>query len=44
MYRISFGQGETGTEIDNTIQASATHYYVLRAFEGQEMTVNISSP
>jgi len=42
--RIAFDPGETSAEVSDTIEERNTHYYVLRALEGQEMTVDISSP
>ncbi|MCE7984438.1 MAG: META domain-containing protein [Caldilinea sp. CFX5] len=42
--RIRFGPGETSAEINATIAERATDFYVLRAQQGQIMSVEITSP
>jgi len=42
--RIAFEPSETSAEVSDTIEEHNTHYYVLRALEGQEMMVEITSP
>lgn len=42
--RIQFDEGETGATISASIAERDRAYYVLRAFEGQELTAEITSP
>jgi hypothetical protein len=42
--RITFAQGATGSQIEASIEAGETVYYILEAMAGQQMTVNVISP
>jgi hypothetical protein len=41
--RIQFARGATSTTVQGGLAANETDYYVLRASQGQSMTVNVSS-
>lgn len=42
--RITFARGATGSQIEASIEAGETVYYILEAMAGQQMTVNVISP